>query len=140
MIPFLGTLIGLTEDAKKMKKQRNQKDNELTQQQKDTIGLALQLEWEYPDWGDEHVTDMIRTYTDNGEKAPCSMDTLNDWAIKARRLHRQGLDYAAAEAQLLREISSNTKPTRPTPKRKARHRHVWGSDEICINCGADANA
>jgi hypothetical protein len=65
------------------------------------VGLACQIAYEYPEWGEEHVSDMLRTYRENGEKAPCSGDELLDMTVKADALKKQGLKFAAAEKQLL---------------------------------------
>ena len=42
------------------------------------IDLACQIVYEYEDWSDEHVSDMMQTYIDCGDPAPCTGDELLD--------------------------------------------------------------
>ena len=60
------------------------------------IGLACQIVYEYPDWSDQHVSDMLKTYSDNGEKLPCDYDTLIDMCYLADKIKKQGKSYKQA--------------------------------------------
>ena len=67
----------------------------------DAVGLALQISFEYPDWGDEHISEMLQTYKHTGEPVPCNYTELQDLAVKADRLKREGKSYNEAEKELL---------------------------------------
>ena len=66
----------------------------------DAVGVALQIVFEYPDWTQEHVEDMFKTYESSGEEPPCSFDELEDLTIKAGKLKNSGMTWDQAEAQL----------------------------------------
>lgn len=71
----------------------------------EAVGLACQIAFEYEDWGDEHVYEMLQIYVHTGEKpAPCDYDELMALTCRAARLKKDGLDYAAAEAELLKPV------------------------------------
>jgi len=82
----------------------------------DAVGLAFQIVTDYPDWGDEHVSDMIQTY-DRGE-APCTGDELLDLCYKVEKLVKEGKGYDAVMTALVGK-----------PKRK--HRKLLH----CEKCG-----
>lgn len=54
----------------------------------DTVNLALQIVYDYDDWGDEHVSEMIATYED-GDPPPCDGDTLMTVCTKAAKLRKE---------------------------------------------------
>lgn len=66
-------------------------------------GVAAQIVFEYPGWGDEHVSDMYNTYRDCGEKPPCSGDELMDLTVAAERLKKSGLTYSETEKELMKQ-------------------------------------
>ena len=53
-------------------------------------GLACQIAFEYPNWGNEHISDMLATQ--EGKK-PCSSDILYEATSKADTLKRAGKSY-----------------------------------------------
>jgi len=58
---------------------------------KKAIGLALQIVYEYENWGWEHISDMLATYEDT--KPPCDGDELHDLCVIADRHKKAGLSY-----------------------------------------------
>ena len=50
------------------------------------VSLACQIVFEYPGWGDEHVSDMYQTYTDCGDRPPCTADELMDLCCEAEKV------------------------------------------------------
>ena len=60
---------------------------------KNSIGLACQLAFEYENPGWEHISDMIATYEESGEKPPCNGDTLNDLMLKAVAMKKEGKTF-----------------------------------------------
>jgi hypothetical protein len=69
---------------------------------RNAVGLALQIAYEYPDWGDEHVSEMLDTYQHTGEKRPCNYDELMMLTSQADRLKKQGLSFDDAEKKMLK--------------------------------------
>ena len=69
---------------------------------RDAIGVALQIAYEYPGWGPEHVSEMLDTYEASGENTPCCYDELMELALAADELKHQGLTYDEAESELLK--------------------------------------
>lgn len=69
---------------------------------KTAIGVALQLAYEYPEWGPEHVSDMLATYDATGEEAPCDYDELSELANAATALKRQGKSFSDAQAEMMK--------------------------------------
>jgi len=67
------------------------------------VGVAVQIAYEYKNWGDEHVSDMYRTFADCGEPAPCSSDTLYDLTWQAAELEKKGVNYQEAVETLLKK-------------------------------------
>lgn len=70
---------------------------------KTAIGVALQIAYEYPKWGSEHVSDMLATYDSTGERAPCDYDELMELTSAADALRRHGKTFSEAQAELLKE-------------------------------------
>lgn len=68
---------------------------------KDAVLLSLQIAYEYPDWGWEHISDMFATYKESGDKPPCTPDELHDLATKASRLKRDGMSFEEAEKAMI---------------------------------------
>lgn len=66
----------------------------------EAIGLALQIVFEYENWGDEHVSDMLSTYTETGERPPCTGDELYDLCQMAEKEKKKGLDIESVEKVL----------------------------------------
>jgi len=64
-------------------------------------GVALQVAYEYPDWGEEHVSDMHATYRQTGRKAPFTADDLYEVTIQADALRRAGKSWTEAEKLLM---------------------------------------
>jgi len=71
---------------------------------KDTAGLAAQIVFEYPEWGDEHIDDFMRTYSDCGDTAPCDGDELYDASHIANKLKNDGLDYKEVIDRLMEQL------------------------------------
>lgn len=67
----------------------------------DAVLLALQIAFEYENWGPEHVSDMIDTYDATGEKAPCSYDELMDLTLIASKAKREGRSFEEAETLMI---------------------------------------
>lgn len=67
---------------------------------KDAIGLGLQLAYEYPGWGWEHISDMLATY-ERPSKAPCDGDELYDLANEATAHKTAGLSFEDAQKAML---------------------------------------
>ena len=70
---------------------------------KDSIGLALQIAYEYENWNEEHVSDMLATYTSCGDKPPCSYDELMDLAIEAAEYKQKCITFSDAEKLMLKK-------------------------------------
>lgn len=66
------------------------------------IGLAVQIVFEYDDWGWEHISDMLSTYEDGD--APCSADELYDLCQKANMLKTAGRTYQEVTTELLKGL------------------------------------
>ncbi len=66
----------------------------------ETIGLACQLAFDYENPGWEHVSDMLATYDETGEVAPCDGDDLHDMMLMAVSLKKEGLSYDEVEDKL----------------------------------------
>ena len=58
---------------------------------KEAVGLACQLAFEYENPGWEHISDMMATYED--EQPPCDGDTLNVLMNEAIRHKNDGKTY-----------------------------------------------
>ena len=56
-------------------------------------GIACQIAYEYPNWTDEHVGEMLRISDDIPEPRPCSYDTLCDATAKADECKKNGLSW-----------------------------------------------
>ena len=67
---------------------------------KNAVGLACQLAFEYenPDW--EHVSDMLATYED--ERPPCDGDTLHDLMNIAVKHKNEGKTYEETSKLLMK--------------------------------------
>ena len=66
---------------------------------KDAIGLALQIVYEYDNWGSEHISDMMATYEDT--KPPCNGNELYDLCNIADTHKKAGLSFKDAEKQMI---------------------------------------
>lgn len=69
---------------------------------KNAVGLATQIVFEYSDWGDEHISDMMATF-ELSSKAPCSGYELQDLCSAAQKLKSSGLDCDAVTKELLKK-------------------------------------
>jgi hypothetical protein len=65
------------------------------------VSSALQLGFEYPDFGDEHLMDWFAMYREQGETPPYDYGELQDMAYNVILLKNEGLSYKEAEAKLL---------------------------------------
>lgn len=63
-------------------------------------GVATQIVFDYPNWGEEHVSDMLDTYKHTGGPAPCDYDELMSLACKADDLKKEGKTYEEVEQAL----------------------------------------
>jgi len=61
------------------------------------INLALQIVFEYPDWGEEHVSDMLSLF----ETEPCTFEELRLLCSLVQRLKDQGMDYT----EIIKELN-----------------------------------
>jgi len=68
---------------------------------KDAVLLALQIAYEYDDWGQAHVSEMLDTYDDSGEVPPCSYDELMDLTMIAAKHRREGRSFDEAEKLMM---------------------------------------
>jgi|APSaa5957512535_1039671.scaffolds.fasta_scaffold220154_2 hypothetical protein len=59
----------------------------------EAVGTATQMAFETTDPGWEHIDDMLRCYTDNGDKPPCTGDELYELVNKAVLFKETGLLY-----------------------------------------------
>jgi hypothetical protein len=76
----------------------------LTHEQKDDlVGTAVQLAYEYPDFGCAHVHDMYEAVCSVDGEPVYSEDDLNDWAMKARRLKQDDKSYQKCYEILMAE-------------------------------------
>ncbi len=64
------------------------------------IGTALQIVFEYPDWTDEHVSEMYATFKETGDRVNFSSTDLMDMATKADKLKAEGMSWDEAEKSL----------------------------------------
>lgn len=64
--------------------------------------LSLQIVYEYPEWGWEHISDMLSLY-ESPEKPPCDGDELWDLCIIASRHKKAGLSYDDAKKEMLKK-------------------------------------
>ena len=65
---------------------------------KQAVGLACQLAYEYENVGWEHIDDMMATYED--ERPPCSGNDLYDLTMEAVKLKDDGKTYQQASKVL----------------------------------------
>ena len=72
--------------------------------------VATQIVYDYPEWGPEHVGDMIDTY-DQKQPAPFTYDQLLDVADYVDSLKRKGTDAEAAIADAI-EFAKTVKETK----------------------------
>ena len=66
------------------------------------IGTALQVAYEYPDWGETHVQDMYDTFKQTGTKVKFSADDLYDATVEADKLKKAGKQWRDAEKAMLK--------------------------------------
>ena len=72
---------------------------------KETMVLTgMQIAYEYPDWGFEHVTDMYDTFAATGRKVKFDVDDLHEATIKAQNLKEQGKEWRDAEDILMGRV------------------------------------
>lgn len=69
---------------------------------KTAVGVACQVAFEYPDWGPEHVSDMLATYDATGQEVPCDYDELMELTYAADALRVQGKSFSEAESELIK--------------------------------------
>ncbi len=67
------------------------------------VGLSLQIVYEYENWGDEHVSDMIQTYKDCGDPAPCTGDMLLHLCEIAESHKSTGKSYQETKALMMKK-------------------------------------
>lgn len=67
---------------------------------KATLELAAQIVFEYPDWDSAHISDMMATYRESGDKAPCTADQLEDACNLVQKQKSAGADFQTAVANL----------------------------------------
>jgi hypothetical protein len=83
-------------------KSKKKKKEVIMANMKETMVLtALQIAYEYPDWGPEHVSDMYDTFKVSGRKVTFDVDDLHDMTIKANNLKEQGMEWKDAENELM---------------------------------------
>lgn len=63
---------------------------------KPTLELAAQVVFEYPEWGDEHIQEMLATYRACGDKPPCTADQLEDACKLLQKQKDAGLNFQEA--------------------------------------------
>jgi hypothetical protein len=73
----------------------------MTNMKETKVLTALQIAYEYPDWGPEHVFDMYDTFASSGRKVSFDVDDLHDMTIKANNLKEQGMEWKEAEDTLM---------------------------------------
>ena len=66
------------------------------------VGTAVQIVFEYPNWGQEHVSDMFNL----GERLPFTYDDLEDLTFAADKLKKQGSSWEETEKVLMRAKGS----------------------------------
>jgi hypothetical protein len=64
----------------------------------DLVGTALQIVFEYPNWGQEHVSDMF----DSIDRPKFEFEDLEDITIAADKLKKKGYDWEEAEKLLMK--------------------------------------
>ena len=76
--------------------------NEMTKKVKaELVGTALQIVYEYPNWGAEHIEDMYQAVKQGG-RPKFSIDDLEDMTVKAARVKKTGKKWKDAEKELMR--------------------------------------
>ena len=68
---------------------------------KDAVGVALQVAYEYPEWGCEHVSEMLDTYESSGDVPPCDYDELMNLTMEAAKHKKQGRTFNEAEKLMM---------------------------------------
>jgi len=66
---------------------------------KDLVGTALQIVFEYPSWGDEHIGDMYDTI----DRPKFEYEDLEDITIAADKLKKKGFGWGEAEDFLMKQ-------------------------------------
>ena len=61
------------------------------------INLALQIVFEYPDWGEEHVSDMLSLFGTE----PCTFEELRLLCSSVQTLKDKGMDYT----EIIKELN-----------------------------------
>jgi len=66
---------------------------------KDLVGTALQIVFEYPNWGQEHVSDMF----DAIDRPKFEFEDLEDITIAADKLKKKGFGWGEVEDFLMKQ-------------------------------------
>jgi len=70
------------------------------------VGTAIQIVFEYPNWGCEHVADMYDCFDQTiDDPAPCDLNTLADLCEDVQKLKNEGFELEAIETELLKRCS-----------------------------------
>ena len=67
----------------------------------ESVGLALQIAYEYDGCGGEHIEDMLATYNSSGDTPPCSYGELLMLTEEASKHKTSNMSFDDAEKLML---------------------------------------
>ncbi len=73
---------------------------------KEVAEVAAQIVYEYPDWNEAHVNDIMRTYAEVGEIAPCDGDQLYVACNEMQKVKDSGLSYFDAITEVTKTLTA----------------------------------